>query len=118
MGIFLMGLSVLPLTAQGVMVDGRRLCGCLWSWCQTAVPATQISAPESGRTFTIACLFREDMCTLIVGAGSKDRGAMVGVTKTIRAPGVKGVRGGDGFCGAFVRGSRHLRQALAKWPIF
>ena len=43
---------------------------------------------------------------------------MVGVTETICAPEVKDVRGGDGFCGASVRGSRHLRQALAKWPIF
>ena len=58
------------------------------------------------------------MCALIVGAGSKDRDAMVGVTETVRAPGVKGVKWGDGFCGASVRGSRRLLQAHAKWPIF
>ena len=50
MEIFPMGLIVLPLTARGVMVDGRRLCGCSWSWCRRAVPATQMAAPESGRT--------------------------------------------------------------------
>ena len=40
MGTFLMGLIMLPLTARGVMVDGRRLCGYSWSWCKRVVPAT------------------------------------------------------------------------------
>ena len=92
-GIFPMGLSVAPLTARGVMADDRRLSGCSWSWCRRAVPATQMSAPESGRTCTVACPFREDMCTLIVGAGSKDSVAMVGVMETTRAPGVDGEGG-------------------------
>ena len=64
------------------------------------MPATQMSAPESGRTCTVACPFTEDMCALIVGAGSKDSVAMVGTTRD---------SGG---------GSRRLRKALAKWPIF
>ena len=34
------------------------------------------------------------MCTPVVGTDSKDRDAIVGITETIRAPGVKGVRGG------------------------
>ena len=50
MGIFPIGLIVLPLTARGVMVDGKRLCGCSWSWCMRSVPVTQMSVPESGRT--------------------------------------------------------------------
>ena len=91
-GISPMGLSVVPLTARGVMANDRRLSVCfLWSWCRRAVPATQMSAPESGSTCTVACPFREDMCTLIVGAGSKDSVAMVGVMETTRAPGVDGV---------------------------
>ena len=45
-----------------------------------------MSAPELGRTFTVALPFREDMCTLIVGTGSKERGVVIGVTETIRTP--------------------------------
>ena len=41
----------------------------LWSMVVWSF-ATQMSAPESGRACTIACPFREDMWTLIVGAGS------------------------------------------------
>ena len=65
MGSFPMGLMVVPLTARGVVVDGRRLSGCPWSCCSRVVPPTQMSAPESGRASTVACPLREDMCTLI-----------------------------------------------------
>ena len=66
-----MGLMVVPLTAGGATVDGRRLSSCLWSCRSRAVPPTLIPAPESGRASTLACLLREDMWTLIVGADSK-----------------------------------------------
>ena len=58
-----------------------------------------MSAPESGRACTIACPFREDMWTLIVGAGSYESEggclvvAMVGFVETTRAPVVAGVGG-------------------------
>ena len=121
MGSFRMGLMVVPLIARGVMTDGRRLSGCSWSCCKKAVPATQRSAPESGRACIVACLFRDDMWTPIVGAGSKESGgrslavATCGVVETTRAPGRVG-----GFRGGFEKGGggRHLRHTLAKWPIF
>ena len=61
MGSFLMGLMVVTLIARGVMTDGRRLSGCSRSCCKKAVPATQMSAPESGRACIVACPFRDDM---------------------------------------------------------
>ena len=39
-----MGFMVVPLTARGVMVDGRRLAGCSLSWWSKVVPPTQMSA--------------------------------------------------------------------------
>ena len=77
-----------------------------------------MSAPESGRTFTVACPLREDMCTLDCGGWFEGQRCHGRCHRDNSCPGVKGVRGGDGFCGASVRGSRRLRQALAKWPIF
>lgn len=56
------------------MVDGRRLCRCSWSCCNKTVPATQMSAPESSSAWTIACLFRDEVWTVIVAAGLKERG--------------------------------------------
>ena len=98
------------------------LSGCSWSCCKRAVPATQMSAPESGRACTVACPFREDMCTLIVGADSNFSGgksfavAMNGVVETTRAP---GRRGEGGFCGGSdERGIRRPRHTLERWPTF
>ena len=58
---------VVPLTARGVTVDGRRLSGCLWSCCSRAGPLTLMSAPESGRAAIVTCPLREDMWTLNCG---------------------------------------------------
>ena len=96
-----MGLIVVPLTARGVMARGRRLSGCSWSCCKKAVPATQMSAPELGRAYTIACPFRDNTWTSIVGAGSRRREreggsfavAMNGVVEMTPAPGVGRVGG-------------------------
>ena len=118
-----MGFMVVPLTARGVMVDGRRLSGCSWSCCRMAVPATQMSAPESGRASTVAFPLRDDMWTLMVGAGSKVSGgrslvdAMSGVAEMARVP--SGVTVG-GFCGWVGGGGGSLRplQTLPKWPTF
>ena len=111
-GSFTIGFMMVPLTVRGVMTDGRRLSGCSWSCCKRAVPATQMSAPESGRACTVACPFREDMCTLIVGADSNFSGgksfavAMNSVVETTRAPGRIGE---GGFCGGSdERGIRRL----------
>ena len=68
-GSFPMGLMVVPLTARGVTTDGMRLSGCSWSCCKKAVPATQMSAPESGRACTIACPFRDDESLLKLSTG-------------------------------------------------
>ena len=119
-----MGLMVVPLTARGMMVDGRRL-GCSWSCCRRTLPATQMSAPESGRACTVACPLREDMWTLTVGAGSNESGgvslvvAMNGVVETTCTPGGSGA-GLGGLCsGAEERGGvRRPRHTLAKWPTF
>ena len=119
-----MGFMVVPLTARGVVVDGRRLSGCSWSCCRRAVPATQMSVPESGRASTVAFPLRDDMWTLmVVGAGSKVSGgrslvdAISGVAEKARVPG--GVTVG-GFCGWVGRGGGNLRplQTLPKWPTF
>ena len=96
-----MGLIVVPLTAWGVMANGRRLSGCSWSCYRKAVPATQMSPPGSGRACTIAFPFRDDTWASILGAGSKEREggslavAMNGVVEMTRAPGVGGVGGGS-----------------------
>ena len=57
------GLMVVPLTARGVTVDGRRLSGCSWSCHSRVVPLTLMSALESGLASTVACPLREDMWT-------------------------------------------------------
>ena len=92
------GFMVVPLTARGVMVDGRRLAGCSLSWWSKVVPPTQMSAPESGRASTMACPFSDDIWILIVGAGSKLRErsfeeASRGVAETVCAPGGGGSDG-------------------------
>ena len=124
-----MGFMVVPLTARGVMVDGMRLSGCSWSCCRRAVPATQMSAPESGRASTVAFPLRDDMWTLMVGAGSKVSGgrslvdAMSGMAEMTHAPGgvtvgeAGGVGGFRGWVGGDGVGLRPL-QTLPKWPTF
>jgi hypothetical protein len=52
-------------------LDGRRLSGTSCNCLKSEVPATEISAPESGKAFTEAWPFRENIVTATVGAGSK-----------------------------------------------
>ena len=106
--------------ARGVLVDGRRLAGCLLSWWSKVVPPTQMSAPESGRASTMACPFSDDIWILIVGAGSKFRERSFeetsrGVTETVCAPGgggSDGVGAGEGNR-LPVRSRRPPRHTLA-----
>ena len=51
---------VVPLTAQEVRVDGRKLSECSWSY-NKAGPLTLISALESGRASIVTCFLRENM---------------------------------------------------------
>lgn len=48
------------------MLDGRRLSGCSDKLSNKAIPATDISAPESGRTLMSVVPLREDMCICTV----------------------------------------------------
>ena len=90
------------------------------------MPPTQMSAPESGKTCSAACPLREDMWTLIMGAGSKVGGglslveAISGVAETVRAPGAVGVGRVGGWYGCLgVSGcGRRPRHTLPKWPTF
>ena len=65
-----MGYILCPLTVRGVTCDGRRLS--LWSLsCSiTFSPATETSAPESGRAVSRADPLGVERWALIVGAGS------------------------------------------------
>ena len=68
-----MGFMVWPLTVRGVTWEGSRLS--LWSPSSStmSVPATEMSAPESGRALTVAEPFGLAMCTSMVGADSMCR---------------------------------------------
>ena len=68
-----MGFMVWPLTVRGVTWEGSRLS--LWSPSSStmSVPATEMSAPESGRALTVAAPFGLAMCTSMVGADSMCR---------------------------------------------
>ena len=57
-----------PFTACGVRLEGSKLSWCSRSWVRVDVPATDISAPESGRILMSAEPFREITWILIVGA--------------------------------------------------
>ncbi len=46
--------------------------GCSLRCFRRFLPATEMSAPESGRACTVAWPLREDMWTAMVGAGSKE----------------------------------------------
>ena len=88
-----MGRMLVPFTARGVTEDGGMLSGCSLSCSRRILPATHMSAPESGSTWTVASPLREAMCTEIVGAGRKDdegwsfTDAMRSVAETARDPG-------------------------------
>ena len=60
-GNFPKGVIVVPFTARGIMLEDRRLSGCSLRLFSTAGPATDTSAPESGRTGTVEFPFKEDM---------------------------------------------------------
>ena len=66
-GSLLMGFMVWPLTVHGVTREGSKLS--LWSPSSStvSVPATEMSAPESGRGLTVAEPFGLAMCTSMVG---------------------------------------------------
>ena len=69
-GIFLSGFMQAPLTALGLTSDGIKLS----RWCPSMPtipwPAADISAPESGNNVTGVVPDEDDICTVIVGAGS------------------------------------------------
>ena len=89
-----MGCMLVPFTARGVTEDDGMLSGCSLSCSRRVLPATHMSAPESGSTRTVAAPLREVMCTEIVAAGRKcDEGwsfadAMRGAVETARDPGM------------------------------
>lgn len=69
-GNFPIGVIVMPFTARGVTSEGSKL-----SWSsdrleRKANPATDTSAPESGKACTREVPFNEDMRIGMVGAGS------------------------------------------------
>ena len=49
MGSLPIGCMTVPLTARGVTSEGRRLSGCSWRCSKRFLPATEMSAPESGK---------------------------------------------------------------------
>ena len=59
-----------PLTVLGVTREGSRLSVWSPSSCTMSVPATEISAPESGRALTVAEPLGFDTRTAILGAES------------------------------------------------
>ena len=59
-----------PLTVRGVTCEGSRLSVWSPSSCMISVPATEISAPESGRALIVAEPLGFDTRTAILGAGS------------------------------------------------
>ena len=71
-----MGVMVVPLRARGETLEGRRLSGCSLRFCSIEGPATDISAPESGRAGIVTLPFSEATWTIIVGAGSNVCGTL------------------------------------------
>ena len=69
-GSFPMGLIFVPLTALGMILEGRRLSTCSPSSLSACVPAADMSAPESGKLSRYVAPLREVMWMGIVGAGS------------------------------------------------
>ena len=69
-GSFPIGYILVLFTALGMIWDGSRLSSCSPKWCRAAFPATDISAPESGRVVMLAFLLRDNMWMLMVGVGS------------------------------------------------
>ena len=51
-------------------MEGRRLFLCLLRWLRAVFPATEMSAPESGKISMSAAPLRDEMWTDTVGAGS------------------------------------------------
>ena len=85
-----------------------------------SVPATEMSAPESGRALTVAEPFGLAMCTAMVGAGSMCvvpwRSLALGLVWDVAMDTALAV--GPVVCEGVVEGSTGLRdlQTLAKWP--
>ena len=59
-----------PLTALGLISDGVKLSSCCPRIPTIAWPAADISVPESGNTVTGVVPDEDNICTVIVGAGS------------------------------------------------
>ena len=68
MGYLPIGCILVPLTTRGITCEGSKLCSCSPSWLRIALPAAEISAPQSGSVSTSAAPFSDEMWTLIVGA--------------------------------------------------
>ena len=68
-GIFPNGLMSIPFTVLGQTLEGSKLSLC-WPRCLiTSCPAADISAPESGNTFTSFMPVDDEICTVMVGDG-------------------------------------------------
>ena len=68
-GSFPAGCNSDPLTALGVTSESARLSMLSWRACTKAGPAAHMSAPESGRTLTVACPLQVATFMWMVGAG-------------------------------------------------
>ena len=58
--ILLIDRILVPFTARGMILEGRRLFTCLPSQLKSYFPAAEMSAPESGSTSTSVEPFRDD----------------------------------------------------------
>jgi len=67
-----MGVILWPLAVCGDILDGRRFSWCSSNDARSCGPATEMSAPESGRTDVTVEPFTVLMCILILGAGSAE----------------------------------------------
>ena len=61
---------LVPFTARGMILEGRRLFTCSPRHLRSSFPAAEILAPESGKISMSADPLRKEMWTVIVGAGS------------------------------------------------
>ena len=68
--VCLLAKILVPFTDRGMILEGRRLFTCSPRWLRASFPAAEISAPELDKISMSADPLREEMWTVIVGAGS------------------------------------------------
>ena len=71
-GIFLQGVTGMPFTVLGLIVEGSKLSLCWPRYFKYSIPAAEISTPESGNTssYILSPYIKVDILTVVIGTGS------------------------------------------------